>query len=89
MLAADAGCRCWLPMLAADDASPGQQVLPGDPLFDQHAHFVLGRVNRDIENQSTLGVMFTDREIGNYFNRVGGIDGRFRLNSNGNGKGQE
>jgi hypothetical protein len=71
-----------LGMLAADDAFPGQQVLPGDPLFDQHAHFVVGRVNRDIGNQSTLGVMFTDREIGRYFNRVGGIDGRFRLNSN-------
>jgi hypothetical protein len=69
-------------ILAADDASPGQQVLPGDPLFDQHAHFVVGRVSRDIGNQSTLGFIFTDREIGHYFNRVGGIDGRFRLNSN-------
>ena len=26
--------------------------------------------------------MFTDREVGPYFNRVGGIDGRFKLNSN-------
>ena len=33
-------------------------------------------------SQSSLGVMFTDREVGPYFNRVGGIDGRFKLNSN-------
>ena len=26
--------------------------------------------------------MFTDREVGPYFNRVGGIDGRLKLNSN-------
>jgi hypothetical protein len=69
-------------LLAADDASPGAEVAPGDPLFGKHAYFTVGRVSRDIGNQSTLGVMFTDREVGPYFNRVGGIDGRFKLNSN-------
>ena len=69
-------------MLVADDASPGTQVAPGDPLFGQHAYFAVGRVSRDLGNQSSLGVMFTDREEGPYFNRVGGIDGRFNLNSN-------
>ena len=69
-------------MLVADDASPGTQVAPGDPLFGQHAYFAVGRVSRDLGNQSWLGVMFTDREEGPYFNRVGGIDGRFNLNSN-------
>src|SRR4029077_7033014 len=48
----------------------------------QHAYFAVGRVSRDLGNQSSLGVMFTDREIDGYFNRVGGIDGRFKLNSN-------
>ncbi len=69
-------------MLVADDASPGTEVAPGDPLFGQHAYFAVGRVSRDLGNQSSLGVMFTDREEGPYFNRVGGIDGRFNLNSN-------
>jgi len=69
-------------MLAADDASPGAEVAPGDPLFGKHAYFAVGRVSRDIGSQSTLGAMFTDREVGPYFNRVGGIDGRFKLNSN-------
>jgi hypothetical protein len=69
-------------MLVADDSSPGTQVAPGDPLFGQHAYFAVGRVSRDLGNQSWLGVTFTDREEGPYFNRVGGIDGRFNLNSN-------
>ena len=55
---------------------------PVNPLFGQHAYFAVGRVSRDLGSQSSLGVMFTDREEGPYFNRVGGIDGRFKLNAN-------
>jgi uncharacterized protein DUF5916 len=68
-------------MLVADDASPGAEVAPGNSLFGKHAYFAVGRVSRDIGNQSSLGLMFTDREVGPYFNRVGGIDGRFTLDS--------
>ena len=68
-------------MLLADDSSPGTEVAPDNSLFGKHAYFAVGRVSRDIGNQSSLGVMFTDREEGPYFNRVGGIDGRFNLNS--------
>ena len=69
-------------LLAADDASPGAEVAPDNSLFGKHAYFAVGRISRDIGNQSSIGVMFTDREVGPYFNRVGGIDGRFKLNSN-------
>jgi hypothetical protein len=69
-------------MLVADDTSPGTEVAPNDPLFGQHAYFAVGRVSRDLGSQSSLGVMFTDREEGPYFNRVGGLDGRFKLNAN-------
>lgn len=69
-------------MLAADDSFPGQEVPRGDPLYQQHAFFAVGRINRDIGNQSSIGAIFTDREDGPYFNRVGGIDGRFKLNAN-------
>jgi hypothetical protein len=69
-------------MLVADDTSPGSEVAPANPLFGQHAYFTVGRVSRDIGSQSSIGVMFTDREEGPYFNRVGGIDGRIKLNSN-------
>ena len=69
-------------MLVADDASPGTEVAPDNSLFGKHAYFAVGRISRDLGSQSSLGVMFTDREVGPYFNRVGGIDGRFKLNSN-------
>jgi hypothetical protein len=68
--------------LVADDASPGESVAGNDPLFGKHAKFAIGRVSRDIGNQSSIGVMYTDREINGYFNRVGGIDGRIKLPGN-------
>jgi len=68
-------------MLVADDAAPGQQVPRNDPLADQHAWFAIARVSRDLGSQSTLGLIYADRELDGYFNRVGGIDGRFKLNS--------
>src|SRR2546422_626230 len=40
----------------------------------------MSRISRDLGKQSTLGLIYTDREIDGYFNRVGGIDGRFNLN---------
>src|SRR4029077_7776590 len=67
-------------MLVADDASPGTEVAPDNSLFGKHAYFAVGRVSRDLGSQSSLGLMFTDREVGPYFNRVGGIDGRIKLN---------
>lgn len=71
-----------LGMLVADDAAPGQEVPKDDPLANKHAYFAIGRVNYDVGNQSTLGVMYTDRELDRYFNRVGGIDGRFAIKQN-------
>ncbi len=57
-------------MLAADDASPGAEVAPDNSLFGNHAYFAVGRISRDIGSQSSLGVMFTNREVGPYFNPV-------------------
>ena len=68
-------------MLVADDSAPGQVVPLNDPQAGKKAFFAVGRVSRDIGKQSTLGLMYTDRELDRYFNRVGGIDGRFTLNS--------
>src|ERR1700730_665710 len=69
-------------LLVADDASPGTEVARGNPIFGKDASFAVVRVSRDLGSQSSLGVMFTDREEGPYFNRVGGIGGRFKLNVN-------
>jgi hypothetical protein len=68
-------------LLAADDVGPGRDVPATDPLNNQHAYFSIARISRDIGSQSIIGVLFTDREFGPYFNRVGGIDGRFTLNN--------
>ena len=68
--------------LVADDRSPGLVVPPGDPDYGQRAHFAIGRISHDIGSQSSIGAMFTDREFMGQFNRVGGLDGILRLNSN-------
>ena len=67
-------------MLVADTASPSERVSPDNPLFDQHALFAVGRVSRDIGSQSSIGVLYADREVNGFFNRVGSVDGRFTLN---------
>jgi Domain of unknown function (DUF5916) len=71
--------------LVADTTSPGEQVDAENPLFNQQALFAVGRVNRDIGSQSSIGVLYADREVNGYFNRVGSIDGRFRLNDHVSG----
>jgi len=71
----------------ADDQSPGGSVDPSDPLHDHRAYFTIVRVNRDIGKQSTIGIIYTDRELNTpagtlctddpciiKSNRVGGID---------------
>jgi len=65
--------------LVADDRSPGESVAPGDPLEGKRAFFTVVRVNRDIFRQSTIGMIYTDRELAGTFNRVGGLDTRFKL----------
>src|SRR5262249_33854801 len=42
----------------------------------------IARVSHDILNQSTVGAIFTDREFGGGYNRVGGVDANIKLNSN-------
>lgn len=74
--------RYSLGVMAIDDQSPGRSVLPGDALFGKRAMFGIVRVNRDILKQSSIGFIYTDRELAGSHNRVGGIDGRFRLNAN-------
>ncbi|HUM04705.1 MAG TPA: DUF5916 domain-containing protein [Terriglobales bacterium] len=68
--------------LIAGTDSPGEAVSPNNPLFGQHALFAIGRVSYDVGSQSSIGVLYADREAGGFFNRVGSIDGRFKLNEN-------
>ncbi|HEY0563992.1 MAG TPA: DUF5916 domain-containing protein, partial [Terriglobales bacterium] len=72
-----------LGFLVADDRSPGE-VLPGDPNFQDRAKFVIGSVSHDVGQNSSIGAIFTDREFAGQFNRVGGLDGTFKLNPHWN-----
>ena len=71
-----------LGFLVADDRSPGLIVPPANPSYNQRAHFAIGRVSHDLGEQSSIGAMYTDREFNGTFNRVGGLDGTFRLDKN-------
>ena len=68
--------------LFIDDQSPGRSVTPDDPDFDKRAWFGAYRINRDIFGQSSIGAIFTQREFDGSYNRVGGVDGRLKFNSN-------
>ncbi|PYT49135.1 MAG: hypothetical protein DMG44_11820 [Acidobacteria bacterium] len=73
----------------ADDKSPGDSVAPADPLSGSKAYFGVLRVNHNIGKQSTIGLIYTDRELATVpntacsenrcivgSNRVGGIDAK-------------
>jgi hypothetical protein len=47
--------------------------------INQKSYSSVLRYRRDIGKSSTLGVLITDREGDNYFNRIGGIDGLLRI----------
>ncbi len=65
--------------LVADDREPGLMVPPNDPLAGKRAYFGIFRYSRDLLKDSSLGMIYTDRQFGGGFNRVGGVDGRFRF----------
>ncbi|HUO60130.1 MAG TPA: DUF5916 domain-containing protein [Candidatus Acidoferrales bacterium] len=71
-------------VLEANDCSPGDGLPSGDPLKGKCANFTVARVTHDINKQSSVGAMFTDREFMGTYNRVGGLDGAFRINPNWN-----
>jgi len=68
-------------LMTTDDRSPGLAVPDSNPLSGSRSYFTIARVSRDIFNQSSIGLLYTDWEYpqAEEFNRIGGIDGRFRL----------
>ena len=82
--------------LFANDKSPGNSVPSSDPLSGEKAYFTVVRVNHDIGKESTIGMIYTDREQGTApvdtplctgtpctvgSNRVGAIDTKIKINS--------
>ena len=65
-----------------NDEAPGLNRAPTDPLNGKKANIGILRGFRDISEQSRVGFLLTDRELGDGFNRVASIDGRFKLTDN-------
>ena len=63
-----------LGFFAIDDREPGETYAPGDPLYLQRATNIVGRISQDFGRNSSVGLIYTDREFGGGWNRVGGLD---------------
>jgi hypothetical protein len=75
-------------LFVIDDREPGFTVAPGDPLYKKRATIAVGRFSEDIGKGSSLGLMYTDYEFGQGFNRIGGADFTLRFNDHWNAQGQ-
>jgi hypothetical protein len=67
-------------LLAIDDREPGETVAPGDPLYKKRAYIAVGRVSQDLGKGSSIGLLYTDEEFGQGWNRIGGMDVNVRFN---------
>ncbi len=65
--------------LVADDRAPGLVVPDNDPFAGKRALFGIFRLTRDVLRDSTIGLIYTDREFDGGWNRVGGVDAHIRL----------
>ena len=68
-----------LGVVVADDEAAGRLDDAGDPRYGTTAQTVVGRARYDLYPESYLGAIMTSRQFGDDYNRVGGVDGRFRL----------
>lgn len=65
-----------------NDEAPGMNRAATDPLNGEKANIGILRGFRDISEQSRVGFLLTDRELGDGYNRVASIDGRIKLTDN-------
>jgi len=68
-----------LGIMVADDEAAGLLDDPFDPRVGSTAQTFIGRARYDLYSESYLGAIMTAREFGADYNRVAGMDGRFRL----------
>ncbi|PCJ23424.1 MAG: hypothetical protein COA96_11780 [SAR86 cluster bacterium] len=65
-----------------NDEAPGLNRAANDPLNGEKANIAILRGFMDISEQDRVGVLLTDRELGDGYNRVASLDGRFKLTDN-------
>ena len=68
-----------LGVMVTDDEAPGKRDDPHDPGYGRNAQVAIGRARYDLYSESHIGALVTDREFLDGYNRVGGVDGQFRL----------
>src|SRR5690606_6133800 len=66
--------RTTLGVIVANDEAPGKTEDIADPVYGRKAHFLFGRARYDLYSESSIGVIATDREFGEFFSRAGGVD---------------
>ena len=66
-------------VLVANDEAPGLVEDVDPDLHGRTAQVAIARARYDLYAESYVGVIATDREFGDGYSRVGGVDGRFRL----------
>ena len=71
--------QATLGVVVADDEAAGRLDDTAHPRYGATAQTVLGRARYDFYAESYLGAVMTAREFGADYNRVAGVDGRFRL----------
>lgn len=80
--------RTNLGLFLTDDRKPGLEVSSSDALYRKHALISVGRVSEDFGKGSKLGVIYTGKEFGNGWNRIGGVDYTLRFNDHWTSMGQ-
>ncbi len=68
-----------LGVMVADDEAAGRLDDVDDSRFGSSAQTIIGRARFDLYSESYLGAIVTAREFDEDYNRVAGVDGRFRL----------
>ena len=71
--------RTTLGVIVADDEAAGRLDDAADARFGTTAQTFVGRARYDLYSESYVGAIMTAREFGHDYNRVGGVDARFRL----------
>lgn len=71
--------RWTIGAIAIDDRAPGLVVARDDPLRDRRAGIGIVRVQRELADQTTVGILLTSRDFAQSSNRVASVDTRIKI----------
>jgi hypothetical protein len=77
-----------LGLMLTNDEAPGKVVPEESPLSGTKANFGIVRLSRDFFRQSSVGLLYTGRELEGSANSVAGVDYRLRVNDHWQTTGQ-